>query len=429
MTYQDARVFIEETKKYGSILGLTSIRNLMQELGNVQEEIPIIHIAGTNGKGSTGAFIERILRENGYLVGRYSSPAVFSEEEIYQLNGKAIGHAEYASCMDQVAQACKRIVGNGMPHPTSFEVETAVAFLYFYQKNCDFLVLETGMGGSTDATNLISHPVCSVITTISMDHMAFLGNSLSKIAEAKAGIIKTNCPVVSAVQLQEVEMVLRKRARDVGAVLYMADETAIGEVTYDASHMSFVHCDYGTITTQLPGAYQVRNAACALKTIEVLAQSSYAVTKQAVVSGMCKAYWPGRFERLMEQPEFIIDGAHNEDAAYQLRATIENCFTNRTITYIIGVLADKEHEKMLRILLPLAQKVYTVTPDNKRALSAEKLRVEACKYHSHVEAVGDVRRAVTRAVGGAAEDEVIVAFGSLSYLAAVKESLNEIQSS
>ena len=423
MTYQEARTFIEQTKQYGSILGLTSIRNLMHELEDVQEQIPIIHIAGTNGKGSTGAMVERILRENGYRVGRYSSPAVFSYRESYQLNGAPIAKEAFAECTSQVKLACDRLVLEGKPHPTVFEAETAIAFLFFYKSQCDFLLLETGMGGSTDATNLITHPVCSVITTISMDHMAFLGESLTQIAGAKAGIIKQRCPVVSAVQQPEALAVLERQAEELYAPFCLTRMDSIKDVRYDVGGMTFSHQIYGTIRTQLSGAYQVRNAACALAVIEVLTKQGYAISQQAVTEGMQKAYWPGRFERILKSPELLIDGAHNEDAALQLRETMENCFTNRPITFIIGVLADKEHEKMLRIMLPLAHKVYTITPDNPRAMSAEALGEEAAKYHPDVEAVVDVKRAVTLAIGQASQDEVILAFGSLSYLGAVKDAV------
>ena len=203
MNYGQARAYAVNVSRSGSILGLDSIENLMHELGDIQEQLKIIHIAGTNGKGSTGAYLERVLIEAGYRVGRYSSPAVFDPMEVWRINLQSMSHEEYADIMEQVKCACDRMVEKGMEHPTIFEVETAMAFLYFYQKKCDYVLLEVGMGGRTDATNLIKKPVCSVITSVSMDHMQFLGNTLTEIAQAKAGIIKKDCPVVTILQKAE----------------------------------------------------------------------------------------------------------------------------------------------------------------------------------------------------------------------------------
>ena len=203
MNYEQARAYAVNVSRSGSILGLDSIENLMHELGDIQEQLKIIHIAGTNGKGSTGAYLERVLIEAGYRVGRYTSPAVFDPMEVWRINLQSTSHEEYADIMEQVKCACDRMVEKGMEHPTIFEVETAMAFLYFYQKKCDYVLLEVGMGGRTDATNLIRKPVCSVITSVSMDHMQFLGNTLTEIAQAKAGIIKKDCPIVTIMQKAE----------------------------------------------------------------------------------------------------------------------------------------------------------------------------------------------------------------------------------
>ena len=212
MNYEQARAYAVNVSRSGSILGLDSIENLMHELGDIQERLKIIHIAGTNGKGSTGAYLERVLIEAGYRVGRYSSPAVFDPMEVWRINLQSMSHEEYADIMEQVKCACDRMVEKGMEHPTIFEVETAMAFLYFYQKKCDYVLLEVGMGGRTDATNLIRKPVCSVITSVSMDHMQFLGNTLTEIAQAKAGIIKKDCPIVTIMQKAEAMEAIKAEA-------------------------------------------------------------------------------------------------------------------------------------------------------------------------------------------------------------------------
>ena len=219
MNYGQARAYAVNVSRSGSILGLDSIENLMHELGDIQEQLKIIHIAGTNGKGSTGAYLERVLIEAGYRVGRYSSPAVFDPMEVWRINLQSMSHEEYADIMEQVKCACDRMVEKGMEQPTIFEVETAMAFLYFYQKKCDYVLLEVGMGGRTDATNVIRKPVCSVITSVSMDHMQFLGNTLTEIAQAKAGIIKKDCPVVTILQKAEVMVAIEAEAEKQAAIL------------------------------------------------------------------------------------------------------------------------------------------------------------------------------------------------------------------
>lgn len=434
MTYDEARAFLEETKQYGSVLGLAGIQALMEQLSNVQEQLSVIHVAGTNGKGSTCAMLAAILQHAGLRVGRYSSPAVFSYEEIYQINGTPISPTDYAECMEQVKQACDRMVTKGKPHPTPFEIETAAAFLYFAKKKCDIVLLEVGMGGATDATNVIRKPVCAVLTDISRDHMGFLGETIAEIAAVKAGIIKKHTLVVSAEQQPEAMAVIEQTAEKQAAELVIADTGRIQRAVYNADGMELALRDRETseiteYSLKLTGAYQVRNALLAVTTAEALQSCGYPITKEDIHEGISQAVWGGRFETIHKAPRIIIDGAHNEDAARQLRATIENCFTNETITYIIGVLADKEHEKILRMLLPYAAKVYTITPDNPRALDGALLCAEAQKYHSDVTNAASVKEAVQQAVKGMDEQGVILAFGSLSYLQEVKEAVNELDAS
>ena len=254
MDYEQAREYAANVSRSGSILGLASIENLMKELDNVQEKLRIIHIAGTNGKGSVGAFIERVLIEAGYRVGRYTSPAVFDPMEVWKINLNNMSHEAYARILSQVKEACDRLTEKGMEHPTIFEVETAMAFLYFYQENCDYVLLEVGMGGRTDATNLIKAPVCSVLTSISMDHMQFLGNTQEEIAYAKAGIIKEGCPVASVNQKEEVMRVIRTEAEKLHAPIFPIDETKVSEKKMAIKKLSFMYKELGHVTTKLTGS-------------------------------------------------------------------------------------------------------------------------------------------------------------------------------
>lgn len=416
MDYAQARQFIAESAKSGSCLGLDNIRHLMRVLGDVQEQIPIIHIAGTNGKGSVGAFLDSIFREAGLHVGRYCSPAVFSPLEVWQYDGMDMEETEYAHIMSQVRAACDTVVSEGGNMPTVFEIETAAAFVYFYGKKPDVLLLEAGMGGKTDATNLITRPLCSVFTTVSLDHMQFLGDTLEQIAEIKSGIIKSGCPVYSAPQEQAVQNILCRRAKECGCRIDMVKPDKICLSHQEPGRLEFFYKDI-RLETKMAGNFQMANAALALKvayfTLPILKPGNDIKTMRYIMEGIAKASWKGRFEVLGRDPLFVIDGAHNEDAARQLAKTVEMCFTNTPLTYIIGVLEDKEHGKMLKAMLPYAKRVYTVTPDHPRAMDGKLLCREAGKLHPNAACCGSITEAVHRAV---ADGDPVLAFGSLSYM-------------
>lgn len=438
MTYEQACAFANQAAKSGSILGLDSIRALMAELSDVQEKLPIIHIAGTNGKGSVGAYLASIFREAGLHVARYMSPAVFTPLEVFTYDGENITENEYASVMSQVKDACDIMVSAGKECPTIFEIETAAAFLWFYEKKPDVVLLETGMGGELDATNLIAHPRASVITSISMDHMQFLGDTIESIAYAKAGIIKEGCPVYAAEQTSQVYSVLTQVAELKHAPIVFADGKNAKILEERPGRMTFTYMlttgEKLNLATAMAGAYQVKNAALAAEVAAALltgqmtrfrmAETAHRLpvkskneVAQIIEQGIAHTRWPGRFEMVSEDPFLVIDGAHNEDAARQLATTVENCFTNTRLTYIIGVLADKEHEKMLRIMSPFAERIYTVTPDNARALDAGSLAKEAEKYCDQVQPVDSIGEALERAFS---HGEPVLAFGSLSYLGDLK---------
>ena len=440
MNYGQARAYAADVSRSGSILGLAGIENLMHELGDIQEQLKIIHIAGTNGKGSTGAYLERVLIEAGYRVGRYTSPAVFDPMEVWRINLQSMSHEEYADIMEQVKCACDCMVEKGMEQPTIFEVETAMAFLYFYQKKCDYVLLEVG-------TNLIRKPVCSVITSVSMDHMQFLGNTLTEIAQAKAGIIKKDCPVVTIMQKAEAMEAIKAEAEKQHARLSVADVSKVSVENDTLSEIKFGYPGLGTVKTRLTGTYQVENCCLAVTVLKDV----LGIADRIIIDGIKNTVWPGRFEVIGEQPLFIIDGAHNEDAALQLSASVEKYFTNIPITYIIGVLADKEHKKVLEAMLPYAGAAFTVTPDNPRAMKAEELASEAEAIVARlwkeragkpekvqgtenspqgaggmeplpkVSACSSMKEAVQLALEHTKKDGVILAFGSLSYLKEIRQ--------
>lgn len=428
LSEKETKDYIMEIQKSGSILGLESIRELMRELKDVQDELRVIHVAGTNGKGSVCAMLESVLIEAGFRVGKYTSPAVFWPEERYRVNGKNISKKEFSEVISQVKAACDRMIERGLSQPTVFEVETAAAFLYFYQKECDIVILETGMGGATDATNIIRKSLVSVLTSVSRDHMGFLGDTLEEIARVKAGIIKEGGKVVAGAQAEEVRNVIDEVCRECKASVVYASVRQVEHVHIAENKLCFYHPELGEIKLKMMGKYQVQNALCAIETIHQLVKQGYSISAQQVKKGLEQAEWEGRFSCLCEKPFFVIDGAHNEAAAKELRETLEMGFTKCKIIYIIGVLADKEHEKMLSCMLPMAEKVFTITPHNPRAMAGEELAKEARKYHRDVTFVPKIEEAVKLAMEAADREKgMVLAFGSLSYLGEVKNALKEIK--
>ena len=454
LTYKEAQDFIEEARKRGSVLGLDNMRALMNELGNPQDLIPTIHIAGTNGKGSFGAYLASICKEAGFKVGRYCSPAVFDSLECWQFDGRNITEEEYAEMMSQVKCACDIVVSKGV-YPTAFEIETALAFVYFAKMKPDVCLVEVGMGGALDATNVIKQPLACVFTKISRDHMQFLGNSLTEIATEKAGIMKNGSLIFWGEQEPEVEQVLENAF---SAVAAKDKETGLSTIRGDVytSRIRFTSQKPGELRfsylgvnymTRMAGMYQIQNATLAIAVFDAIwprllfqlqdemqmwndksaPLASWLDMEFACRVGILNAVWAGRFEVIGQEPLFIIDGAHNEDAVKQLAITIENSFTNPSVNFIIGILADKEHEKMLEMMMPYANKIYTVTPPNARGLSGEVLADEVRQWHDDVLYCEKIEDAIEKAISQSREDGCpIVAFGSLSYLGELKENYKQI---
>ena len=425
MNYIEAMDFLEETKKYGSQLGLTSIQNLMAELGNVQDEISLVHIGGTNGKGSVGAMLSQVLTESGYKVGRFCTPDVFAYEDEFQMNGINIEKDRLVQLFTKVKEACDKLTSQGKPHPTRFEVETAVAFLWFYEEQCDIALLEVGMGGETDATNLIKRPLVSVLTSISMDHIRFLGNSLGEIARVKSGIIKQQVPVVTMEQKPEAFAQIEKKAREMQSELIVAKTDQAQKITQKNGRYGFVWKNQQQelhINLSLCGAFQVENAVCVLNVLQILQKKYPKITKETIQHGLAHTTWHGRMEQLGAEPDFYLDGAHNEDAVRKLRKTLDEGFSDRRIVYIMGVLADKDYEKMIQMMFRTGDQVYTVTPQNPRALDGKELENQLLEQKIDARYCENVQDAVLYALRDAQKGDMILAFGSLSYLRNVREA-------
>lgn len=457
LTFKEAQEFVEDTKKRGSVLGLTNMRALMGELGNPQNKIPTIHIAGTNGKGSFGAYLASICKEAGLKVGRYCSPAVFSPMECWQYDGRNITEEEYAECMSQVKNACDIVAFRTENEilPTSFEIETALAFVYFEKMKPDVFLLEVGMGGAMDATNVVDNPLACVFTKISRDHMQFLGESLTEIATVKAGIMKPGAYVFWGEQESEVEEVLEnmlsqvtEKGNELGLETIRGDvyTSRIKLISQKPGELRFTYLGINYMT-RMSGMYQMQNASLAIAVFDAIWPkllfgqkddmqiwqdnevnlASWLDMEYASRLGILNAVWPGRFEVIGVEPLFVIDGAHNEDAVKQLANTVEKSFTNQPVNFIIGILADKEHEKMLEIMMPFANKIYTITPPNPRGLNGRVLAEEVKTMHEDVFYCETIEEAVKTAIAQSKQDGCpILAFGSLSYLGELKETYKQI---
>lgn len=419
MNYDEAMDFIKSTNKFGSVLGLSNIRELLQRLGNPQDRLRVVHIAGTNGKGSILAFLAGVFRESGYRAGRYVSPASFSYEERFRINEENISKTDLCFYMEKIKKKCEEMTEDNLPHPTMFEIETALSFLYFLDKKVDVVLLETGMGGRLDATNVVKRPICTVIASIGMDHMQYLGDTLEEIAKEKAGIIKEGCPVVSYDNETQVNQVIRDRAKEKHCSCVFAHRDGVRVLKESLSGSAFAYRSsqgkwYEKIEIPLLGDHQIQNAAVALEVLDVI-RNCYCISQFQTEEGLKKTVWRGRIEILSDHPTVICDGAHNPDGALSLRRFLEKNFTNQRIIYIIGVLSDKDYDRMFQILLPIAWKVYGVEPDNPRALCREKLAECMKKYHSRVSVRERLYSCLAEVREQAEEDDVIVVCGTLSF--------------
>ncbi len=402
MEYKDAREYINSLIPRGIIPGLTAVSRLLSLLGDPQDRLRIIHIAGTNGKGSVGAFISSILRSANYTVCRFATPAVGDYLEAFTINGTPISEKLYSSAAERVRHAIKQLERENI-FPTSFEAECAIAFLAFSELSPDYALIECGMGGLMDATNVIKKPVMSVITSISRDHTRFLGNTITEIAKNKAGIIKDDTPIISTQQSKDVENVIRQTADARNAPLYIAGEPK--DIRYSTDSTEFMY-DNERYIIKLLSTYQPENAALAITTAKALGISS-----EHIKQGLMDTVWKYRFERI---GRYILDGAHNEDAARQLAASLEKYTTPDRTAFICGCYSDKDYYKMAEITAPYASAVYCITAPTERGLECDILRDTFARHGIKAFASCTMAEAINAANNGSYEN--IIIFGSLSIL-------------
>ena len=398
---------------------LDRMRALLTRLGNPENQLKCIHIAGTNGKGTLAAMTASILTHAGYKTGLTISPYVLHFRERFQINGEMIPPRTLAALTRQVLDACAQMRAEGGECPVEFEVVTAIALLWFAREQCDLVVLETGMGGRYDATNAIPAPLVAAITRIGMDHTEVLGDTLPQIAAEKAGIIKEGCSVVCYPD---------QPAEAMGPLLTAAAEAHTSIETPDLADIQALKCrplqnyiDYGGYRVMLtfPGRHQANHAAMAIEIALILwRRYGYEISDEAIEAGLREARMPARIEILRRRPLLLLDGCHNPDGTAALAATLAEAGYEGNLVGVVGLLADKRREEMLQNLAPCFDKVFTVTPDCPRALSAEDLQQEA-RFHMDAEVGGTVRQAIRKAVDYADDHNLagVVVCGSL-YLAA-----------
>lgn len=423
MDFLEAQNYLEKVRSQkGIVLGLDTMRHLMAKLNNPQDKVKFIQVAGTNGKGSTAAYLTSILSEAGIKVGRYTSPAVFSSTEQYFACGSCISESEYAKGVTAVAEAAASLDGE---IPTAFEQETALAFWYFAQKGCELAILEAGLGGDMDATNIVTTTVCSIITSISMDHCRILGNKISEIAAHKAGIIKPGAPVICIEQKEDAMEPIRAAAKAADTPLYEVHRDEVRQIFSDKRESIVFFREFENLHLKMLGSCQPENAALAVQAASVLSRN-YPIEKKHIYEGIEKTRWGGRFELHSGSPDIILDGAHNPDGIRRLRESVNQMFGAVPICYVCGVLADKDYEKEIEILFGRASNVFTVTPPSPRAMKSTDLKAAIKERFPQLKVISfDSEDGIEKAMEAAvSQNNPVVVCGTLTILARVKEWMN-----
>lgn len=408
--YKTVLEYLKTASLRGSRLGMERITELCEKLGNPQNKIKIIHVAGTNGKGSFCAMLSAVLRESGYTAGGFSSPALTEVTDSFRINGSKISRTEFTEIMANIIPVCESMDDK----PTEFEILTAVAYQMFVYKKCDIAVVECGMGGDTDSTNVITAPLLSVITNIAVDHTAFLGSTIQEIASHKAGIIKEKCPVLYGGNDTEALEIISKTAEKKQSPLTITNHSRIKNVCSDIYGTSLDFDNFNKVKTPLTGTYQQYNIANVLTAVEILRQYGLDIPDSCVKSGLELTEWHGRFELISENPTIIFDGAHNPDGIKQASASIEKYFNNQKIALLISVMADKDYALYPELLGKYINCAFTVRADNPRALDSQTLADAFLNRNIPAIAFSDLSDGVKSAIDYATDNNIpLIALGSL----------------
>lgn len=431
MRYEEAMKYIVDIGKLGSSYGLERTYRLLEILGNPQNKIKVVHIAGTNGKGSTTSMVTSLLMGKGFKVGMYTSPYLEEFEERMQINRVNIPKERLGELMDKLKLAVDIVVEEGLSHPTEFEIITCLMFLYFYEEKVDYAVVEVGLGGRLDSTNVVT-PIVSVITSISKDHTNLLGNTLGEIAGEKAGIIKEGIPVVIYPQKKEAFETIEKKAMEMHSDLKCIDinNCKVVGIENNTEHYQkvLVNLNNLELNIKLPllGEHQVNNLLLALEVFYKISEvEGFSISKEEIEEAIYKVKWIGRLEVLKNTPLTVIDGAHNIEGITALAKNVDKYFKYNNIILLLGILADKDVEDMVKTIVPKAKKIYALTPHSERAELSEDLRKIVIKYNENCEAIEDYSVAYNKALEDAEENDMILASGSLYMIGEMRKIINK----
>lgn len=409
MTAEEAISFIHEKVWQGSKPGLSRTRELLSKMGNPQKKLRFVHIAGTNGKGSTSAMISSILTSAGLRTGLYTSPYISHFNERMRIDGIPISGEDLA----ELTAFCAPFALSMDDRPTEFELVTAIAMEFFARHECDVVVLETGMGGRLDSTNIIDSPLCSVITNIGLDHTRELGDTVEKIAAEKAGIIKSGRPVVIYDLPQNIRAVISARCAETLSPLVVADFDSIVSISDSRKGQVFTYKDFKELDLPLLGSHQLRNAAVALETVILLRSLGFEIDDSAVRQGLSETVWPARFEIISENPFFIVDGGHNPQCAETVSENLIKYFPGLKRIILLGVLADKDYIGLASNLDRAASAYVTINPVSPRALPAKELAEKLKRFGKPVCACESIEEGIIKALSFAGSDGVVCSVGSL----------------
>lgn len=425
MDMQDVIALVNTNRGKGKKKNLNRINYLLNELGNPQTQLKVIHVAGTNGKGSTSSLMMSILREAGYKVGLFTSPHLESINERIRINDTFITDEEFIRLTERVSVAVEKTEYELNESLHAFEILTAVAYLYFSSKPVDVVILEAGIGGRLDATNTIPQSLVSIITSIGLDHVKVLGNTPEKIAEEKAGIVKVGGDLVTFDPPESLKTIFEKKCSEQRATYHRVETSKLQVTEVTLEKQVFDYKQYKNLSIRLLGTHQVRNALLAIEAMEILRTKNYSISDQAIHRGLENAFWPGRWEKISNTPLAFMDGAHNQPAVEELMKTINSLFPQEKITFILGMMQDKSYQTMLETVMPKANKFLTLAPDSERAIESETMAENLRKEGFKAKPLASPREALDYIQHEAEEDEIIVVFGSLYLVGNIKEEMNK----
>ncbi len=424
MTYDEALAYIHSVSWRGTVPGLERELELLRRIGDPQKKLKYVHIAGTNGKGSTAAMLASVFTQAGYRTGLYTSPFLVRFNERIQVDGVSIPDDELSRLTEMIRPHADAMEDR----PTEFETVTAIGFEYFFEKKCDIVVLEVGMGGEWDATNVIGRNEVAVIVNIGLDHTAYLGNTVEEIAKTKSGVVKPGCPCVMYRQQPSVEQVFREVCEEKRAPFFLSEDASLRPRGASLEGQRFDFKEMENLFIPLLGEHQLKNAANVLTVVSVLRGKGWNLPDEAVRKGLAEVSWPGRFQVLMKKPLFIIDGGHNPQCLEALEKTLCQYLPGQKMVFLNGCMADKDYTAMFRLLLPHARSFVTVTPSNPRALSAAELRdYIRDRLHAPATACDTVAEGVREALKQAGPDGIVCACGSLYMLGDIIAEVDRIK--